>query len=59
MSWFAFATADLPLGVSTAFEHTAARTEKAVVPGIERTNGYFGTSLWLWIGGLARGASPP
>lgn len=23
--------------------------------GIERTNGYFGTSLWLWIGGLAGG----
>ena len=41
LSWFAFATANHPLGVSTAFEHTAALTEKAVVPGVEQTNGYF------------------
>ena len=33
LSWFAFATADKPLGISTAFENTAALTEKAVVPG--------------------------
>ena len=41
LSWFAFATADKPLGISTAFENTAALTEKAVVPGVEQTNGYF------------------
>lgn len=41
LSWFAFATADHPLGVSTAFEHTAALGEKAVVPQVEQTNGYF------------------
>lgn len=41
LSWFTFATADKPLGVSTAFEHTAALTEKAVVPGVEQSNGYF------------------
>jgi hypothetical protein len=41
LSWFAFATANHPLGISTAFEHTAALTEKAVVPGVEQTNGYF------------------
>ena len=41
LSWFAFATADHPLGITTAFEHTAALTEKAVVPGVEQTNGYF------------------
>ena len=34
LSWFAFATADHPLGISTAFEDTAALTEKAVVPGV-------------------------
>ena len=41
LSWFAFATADQPLGVSTAFEHTAALTEKALVPQAEQTNEYF------------------
>jgi len=41
LSWFAFATANHPLGISTAFEHTAALAEKAVVPGVEQTNGYF------------------
>ena len=41
LSWFAFATADKSLGVSTAFEHTAALSEKAVVPQAEQTNEYF------------------
>lgn len=41
LSWFAFATADKPLGISTAFENTAALTEKAIVPGVEQMNGYF------------------
>lgn len=41
LSWFAFATADHPLGITTAFENTAALTTKAVVPGVEPTNGYF------------------
>lgn len=41
LSWFAFAVADHPLGISTAFEHTAALTEKAVMPQAEQTNEYF------------------
>lgn len=41
LSWFAFASADQPLGISTAFEHTAALVEKAVVPQAEQTNEYF------------------
>ena len=41
LSWFAFAVADHPLGISTAFEHTAALIEKAVVPQAEQTNEYF------------------
>jgi len=41
LSWFAFAFADQPLGVSTAFEHSAALIEKAVVPRAEHTNAYF------------------
>lgn len=41
LSWFAFATADAPLGITTAFEHTAALAEKAIVPEVEQTNSYF------------------
>ena len=41
LSWFAFATADHPLGVTTAFEHAAALAERAVAPGVEETNSYF------------------
>ena len=41
LSWFAFSTADRPIGVTTAFEHTAALTEKAVAPQTEQTNKYF------------------
>jgi hypothetical protein len=41
LSWFAFATANHPIGVSTAFENTAALTEKAAAPGVEKSNPYF------------------
>jgi uncharacterized protein len=41
LSWFALASADHLLGISTAFENTAALTEKAIVPGVEQMNGYF------------------
>ena len=41
LTWFSFATADHPLGITTAFENTAALVEKAVVPGVEESNGYF------------------
>lgn len=41
LSWFAFAVAGQPLGISTAFEHTAALAEKALVPQAEQTNAYF------------------
>ena len=41
LSWFAFATVDKSIGVSTAFEHTAALAEKAAVPSVEQTNEYF------------------
>lgn len=41
LSWFSFATADKALGVSTAFEHTAALGEKAAVPRSEQDNDYF------------------
>ena len=41
LSWFSFASADKPLGVSTAFEHSAALAEKAAVPKAEQSNEYF------------------
>lgn len=41
LSWFTFATVDRPIGVTTAFESTAALAEKSVLPETERTNGYF------------------
>lgn len=41
LSWFAFATADKPLGITTAFENTAALVEKAATPNYEQTNDYY------------------
>ena len=41
LSWFAFATADKPLGITTAFEYTAALIEKGVAPQAAANNSYF------------------
>ena len=41
LSWFAFATADRPIGITTAFEYTAALTEKAAAPQLAQSNPYF------------------
>jgi hypothetical protein len=41
LSWFAFASADHPIGITTAFEHTAALAEKAVMPSLEQSNSYY------------------
>lgn len=35
LSWVAFATADHPLGITTAFEHTAALLGRAVAPTLD------------------------
>lgn len=43
LSWFAFATVDKPIGITTAFEHTAALAVTAVVPGLEQENEFFRT----------------
>jgi uncharacterized protein len=42
LSWFSFWSADRPLGVTTAFEHTAALAGKAVVPQLEQRHEYYG-----------------
>ena len=58
LSWFAFATADQPLGITTAFEHTAALAEKAAVPNASQVNAYFAAKVkegkppkigWEWM----------
>ena len=41
LSWFAFASADHPIGVTTAFEYTAALAIKTAVPASEHSNEYF------------------
>lgn len=41
LSWFAFATADQPIGITTPFEHTAALIEQEAVPDIAAQNRYF------------------
>ncbi len=41
LSWFAFVSADHPIGVTTAFEHTAALALKTAAPVVEQSNEYF------------------
>jgi uncharacterized protein len=41
LSWFAFWSAGHPLGITTAFEHTAALTIKTALPDVAETNDYF------------------
>ena len=41
LSWSAFASADHPIGVTTAFEHTAALAIKTAAPAAEHSNEYF------------------
>ncbi len=38
LSWFVFATANHPLGITTAFENTAALAEQSAAPEAARTN---------------------
>jgi uncharacterized membrane protein YedE/YeeE len=41
LSWLAFAAANHPIGVSTAFETTAALTEQSAAPAAANANPYF------------------
>ena len=57
LSWFTFATANKPIGITTAFEYTAALAEKAVVPPVAEAgqwhNKYFDEKSpqidWEWM----------
>jgi len=41
LSWFAFASADHPIGITTAFENSAALAIKSAVPAAANSNEYF------------------
>jgi uncharacterized protein len=41
LSWFAFASADHPLGITSAFEHTSALLIQAAEPNLAHTHTYF------------------
>ncbi len=53
LSWFAFATVDRGLGITTAFEYAAALTSRVLSPGIASSNSYFTdhtpTVGWEWM----------
>ncbi|MCX6621139.1 MAG: YeeE/YedE thiosulfate transporter family protein [Acidobacteria bacterium] len=62
LSWFAFVTADRPIGVSTALARTAGMVESLVAPAHVQHNPYFmkfrPTLDWEWmlVAGIALGA---
>lgn len=41
LSWFAFASADRQLGITTAFEYTAALAAQGAAPEFAAVNGYY------------------
>jgi uncharacterized protein len=41
LSWFAFWSADQPLGITTAFETATAVVQREVAPGLSNVNEYF------------------
>ena len=66
LSWFTFATANKPIGITTAFEYTAALGEMAVVPQVAEPgqwhNKYFDEKSpkidweWMLVLGVLAGA---
>jgi uncharacterized protein len=53
LSWFAFWSADQPLGITTAFEHTSALVLEAAIPGLAESNNYYQEQSpkigWEWM----------
>jgi uncharacterized membrane protein YedE/YeeE len=62
LSWFAFVTANQPLGVSTAFEHTSAFLIETAAPAATERNEYFQANApkinwgWMLVVGVFLGA---
>ena len=44
LSWFSFASVDKPLGITTAFEYTAALAVRGVDPSAATENPYYKTA---------------
>lgn len=53
LSWFAFATVDRGLGITTVFEYAAALSSRVLSPGAASSNSYFAehapTIGWEWM----------
>jgi uncharacterized protein len=53
LSWFAFLTADHALGITTAFEYTAALSGKAIAPAAAQPDAYLAENSpkldWEWM----------
>lgn len=53
LSWFAFWSADHPLGITTAFEHTAALAMESALPTLAESNSYYQDESpkigWEWM----------
>lgn len=62
LSWFAFVTADRPLGVSTAFAKTVGMAERTIAPAHVEANPYFKKFPpavdweWMLVVGIVLGA---
>ena len=67
LSWFTFASADRQIGITTAFEYTAALAGKAAAPELAGGNSYFAAKAaenkppkidweWMFVVGVFLGA---
>lgn len=62
LSWFAFWSADHPLGITTAFEHTSALVLEATIPGLAESNRYYQEESpkigweWMFVAGVFLGS---
>ena len=64
LSWFSFATVDKAIGITTAFEYTAALATRAVAPATAGTNSYYSAPdkspkinwEWMLVVGVFAGA---
>lgn len=64
LSWFAFATADRGIGITTAFEYTAALIDRQIFSGAAMNNSYYSAPdkspkidwEWMLVAGVFIGA---
>ena len=64
LSWFSFASVDKPIGITTAFEYSAALAVKAAAPAAAEANAYYAAPEkkpkidweWMLVAGVFIGA---